>query len=195
MKKFPLFAATLVLVSCSAAPSGPLSLPLQERMRNPLVAERYWGDLAEHMAEFARQGDPILKDTVKAAIIDGERLRALERVTDARALKGEGTSGIFKTSTPLEELDGEVLLRGNTLSFGPSFYTLPGPSVRVYLTTTVDPRDAKFPDPTSVDLGLLQTAYGPQEYAVPEGNLEGLRTAVLYDTMLDRIVGFAQLSK
>ncbi|NOS66900.1 MAG: hypothetical protein HOO67_00820 [Candidatus Peribacteraceae bacterium] len=185
-----------LLASCSTAPSGPLSMPLQERMNNPLVAERYWSEMAEHMADYVRMGDAIAKDPVKLAIIDAERLHALDRVAEARILKEEGTSGVFVQVTPHETAIGEVLLRGTTLSFGTSFLVDPTPSARVYLTTMVDPRDGQFPDQTGIDLGELQTAYGAQEYALPDGTrTDALRTAVLYDTKLERVLGFAQLAK
>lgn len=196
MKPAPaILSLTALLASCSAATSGPITLPLQERLRNPLVAERYWSDMAEHMANFVRMNDPLSKDPVKAAIIDGERQRALERVAQARALKKEGVSGVFLNPTPGEDTMGEALLRGSTLSFGPSFSVDPNPSVHVLLTTVVDPRNVEFPDKTSIDLGLLQTAYGSQEYAVPAAKTNpDFRTAVLYDTQLSRLVGFAQLT-
>lgn len=194
--KYLLSALTLVsLAACTAAPQGPLAMPLQERMRNPLVAERYWSEMAEHMADFVRMADPIVKDSLKLAIIDAERLRALDRVAEARALKSEGISGVF-LQVSRDTSMGEVLLRGNTLSFGTAFLVDPSPSMHVYLTTVVDPRDAAFPDATSVNLGALQTAYGSQEYAVPaDEQNDKFRTAVLYDTKLERLIGFAQLSK
>lgn len=183
-----------LLTACTAAPSGPLSLPLQERLRNPLVAERYWSEMAEHMADFTRTKDPIMQDPIKAAIIESERTRALERVAQARALKREGLSGLLQAVMPGEDAIGELLLRGLTLSFGSEFLIKPSPSVHVYLSAVLDPRDSAFPDDTNVDLGPLQTAYGAQEYALPEGTAtDPLRTVVLYDTRLERIIGFAQL--
>lgn len=195
--KHLLYSFSLIsLVACTTVPRGPLSMPLQERLHNPLVAELYWGELTEHMADLFRFEDPITKDAVKAAIIDGERLRALDLVAKARALKAEGISGMFLQPTTHETAIGEALLRDNILSFGAAFLINPNPSVHVYLTTVVDPRDAKFPDATSLDLGLIQTAFGSQEYEIPAGKENpGFRTAVLYDTMLERLIGFAQLSK
>ncbi len=196
MKRFLSFTALLLIAACASAPSGPIGMPLQERLHNPLVAERYWGELTEHMADLVRFQDPITQDAVKMAVIDEARLRALDRVAEARALKNEGISGMFLQPTAYETAMGEALLRGNTLSFGVSFLTNPNPSVHVYLTVVIDPRDAAFPDSTSLDLGLLQTAFGAQEYAIPEGkNSPSFRTVVLYDTTLDRLIGFAQLSK
>lgn len=194
------FLATLSLIplvtSCAAALSGPLTMPLQERMKNPLIAERYWAEMAEHMADFVRTEDPIAKDPVTLAIIEAERLRALDRVAQARALKKEGISGGFLQVNTRDIAVGETLLRGRTLSFGTNFLTDPNPSVHVYLTMVVDPRDAAFPDRTSLDLGELQTPYGAQEYAIPEDKENGtFRTVVLYDTKLKRLIGFAQLSK
>ena len=196
MKKYFFATLTLLLASCTAATSGPIGMPLQERLHNPLVAERYWGEMAEHMADLVRFEDPITKDEVKMAIIDGERLRALDRVAEARVLKNDGISGMFLQPTPHETSVGEVLLRGNTLSFGSAFLSDPNPSVHVYLTTVTDPRDATFPDATSIDLGALQTAYGAQEYAIAAGKENtAFRTVVLYDTQLERLIGFAQLAK
>ena len=68
--------------------------------------------------------------------------------------------------------------------------------MRVYLTTAVDPRGVNFPDASALSLGLLQTPYGAQEYAFDESDSNPeFRTVVLYDTRLERIYGFAQLSK
>lgn len=197
MKKLLTSLALLpVLASCSGASVSSLNLPLQERLRNPLVAERYWSDMAEHMADYTRTEDPIMKDGLKAGIVEGERVRALERVAQARTLKKGGISGVFLTPTTHESVDGEVLLRENTLSFGTTFSTIPNPSIHIFLTTVVDPRDVPFPDKSSIDVGELQTAYGPQTYVIPQEKIvPGIRTAVLYDTRLSRIIGFAQLSK
>lgn len=194
MKIHYLLTGTMLLASCGAAPSGPLSLPLQERLRNPLVAERYWSGVAEHMADFTRTDDPIMNDPVKAAVIEDERLRALERVDYARSLKKEGVSGVLQAVHANDDAFGEILLRGTTLSFGSAFEIKPSSAVRVYLTTAVDPRDVRFPDASSIDLGPLQTAFGAQEYAIPKDKLNPkFITAVLYDTNLGRIIGFAQL--
>ncbi len=188
------FPAVLLLVACASPPSGPLSAPLQERLRNPLVAERYWSDMAEHMADFTRTNDPIMKDAGKAAIIEAERTRALERVTQARKLKKEGRSGIWQAVVPTEDVIGEALLQGHILYIGPAFEARPNPSVSMYLTRAVDPRSAGFPDETSLNLGQLQSAFGAQEYAIPtDRQTEDFFTAVLYDTRLKRLMGFAQL--
>lgn len=190
----PAIALALLLAACTSAPGGPIGLPLQERLRNPLVAERYWSDLAEHMADFTRTGDPITKDPVRMATVEAERLRALERVEQSRALINEGRRSHFQSVSVNEDAMGFVLVREGIVSLDPSFLVRPGPSVHLYLTTALDPRDAPFPDPTSLDLGQLQTAYGAQEYAIPEGQQNpAFRTVVLYDPRLQRLIGFAQL--
>src|SRR3989338_6372868 len=61
MKKYFFATLTLLLASCTAATSGPIGMPLQERLHNPLVADRYWGEMAEHMADLVRFEDPITK--------------------------------------------------------------------------------------------------------------------------------------
>ncbi|MSR87161.1 hypothetical protein EXS70_03255 [Candidatus Peribacteria bacterium] len=184
-----------LLAGCVPAASGPISMPLQERLRNPLVAERYWSELAEHMADFIRTKDPIMEDPIKLSIIDSERLRALERVANARTIKDEGTIGLLKPAMFNEDAFGEVLLHGRTLYFSSTFEIKPNPSAYVYLSTNVDPRNGAFPDPTAVNLGALQTAFGPQQFEVPESaTIKDLRTVVLYDTRLQKLIGFAQLN-
>ena len=191
-----LIITPLLLAGCATVATGPLTLPLQERLRNPLVAERYWAEMVDHMANFTQAKNPIMKDPVKAAVIESERVRGLERVSQARKQKKEGTNGAFQSVSILEDTEGEVLLRNAVLYFGTTFLTYPNPSINVYLTGSIDPRNAAFPDKTSVNLGPLQTAYGAQEYPVPATTSGAvLRTAVLYDTQLQRILGFAQLSK
>lgn len=190
-----LFLAIPLLASCAAPPTGPMSLPLQERLRNPIVAERYWSGMAEHMADFTRTQDPVMKDPIKAAIVESERTRALERVAQARILKKGGLQGVFLAVGANEDAFGDVLLREGILFFSSTFEIKPSPSVQVYLTSNVDPRDGRFPDDTSVNLGILQTAFGPQEYAIPDDRKdEDFRSVVLYDTRLERLIGFAQLA-
>ncbi len=196
MKRLLTAVTIIILTGCTTASTTPLSLPLQERLRNPLLAERYWSGMAEHLADFVRTKDPIIKDSAKAAIIDSERLRALDRVAQARALIDEGMSGKFQTFTLNEDAFGEALLRDNILYFSAAFEIKPNPSVMVFLSSIVDPRDTGFPDATAVSLGQLQTAFGPQSYEIAEGRLSAdARTVVLYDTRLERVIGFAQLAR
>ena len=89
---------------------------------------------------------------------------------------------------------GQALALEGHLYFGPTFLTLPGPSLHVFMTKAVDPRDVAFPDPSAVDLGLLKTPYGTQSFDMPATvTLPGYRTVVLWDTRLKRLSAFAQL--
>ncbi len=186
----------LLLVGCATQGTSPTTLSLKLRLQNPLVAERYWSEMAEHMADFVRSKNPILKDPVKAAIIEGQRTLALQKVEEARKKETSGISGSFVTPESLEDVHGQTLLTDNTLYFDTTFITYPGPSIHVYLTTVVDPRDVAFPDTSSIDLGALQIAYGAQQYPVSEKSMNpAFRTAVLFDTQLMKTIGFAQLSK
>jgi len=69
--------------------------------------------------------------------------------------------------------------------------------LHVYLTNAVDPRDVAFPDPSAKDIGLIASPYGAQSYALAltPDELKKYRTVVLLDRELNRIYGFAQLSK
>ena len=140
--------------------------------------------------------DPeIVKDKAKSAAIDAIREDALEKAQEQTRKRREGIFGYFVTIH--EPVEGQALLMNNTLYIGPSFMTVPGPSLHIYLTTVVDPRDTKFPDATSIDLGLLSSPYDEQVYRLPSNakNPEKYRTVVLYDTKLQRLYGFVQLTK
>jgi hypothetical protein len=91
---------------------------------------------------------------------------------------------------------GDVLYVQGALYFGTLFEIDPLPDLHVFLTTVVDPREVTFPDATAMDLGLLQSAYGAQTYAVPEVDNPLLyRTVVLWDTEFGRLHSFGQLAK
>lgn len=190
MKKTSIMVIPLMLLAVGCRPQP---MTLDHWMENPLFAERYAEELVEHMVQLAIQNDPVLQDEQKRALADEARRSWLERAQKARKLQREGASGQFIPATAYTV--GEVLFLGRSLYFGTTFETTPSLSLHVYLTTVVDPRDLDFPDPTALDLGVLQSAYGAQTYAVPKVNDARLyRTVVLRDQELERIIGFAQLS-
>ncbi|MEK7218415.1 MAG: DM13 domain-containing protein, partial [Patescibacteria group bacterium] len=131
-------------------------------------------------------------DARAMAAVDEVRRGALQQAQEASRRKREGIFGSFVSIK--ETTLGIALLRGRTVSLSPDFETSPGPNLHLILTTMLDPRDGEFPDKTSVDAGGLESPYGAQEYALSESaTMEGLRTAVIYDTKLKRMYGFAQL--
>jgi len=181
--------ALLTLAACS-----PAQTSISEQNKNPLTASRYGDELADTMANFVITEDPIAKDPEIRKIIDSEIERGKEIADEARQIQNKGWMGVIIQIKA--DVIGHVLYHGDTLYLSSNFETSPGAELHLYLTTVVDPRDAAFPDPTAVDLGIVQAAYGPQQYAVPPQEDEGkLRTFVLYDTRLQQIYGFAQLSK
>lgn len=183
----------VVLLTLTACTPGQTSI--SEQNTNPLTASRYGDELADGMANLIIENDPVISDPEMREIVEEEIERGKDIAAAAREIQSEGMMGVIigiKAPTT-----GFALYHENTLYLSSDFSTAPGASVRAYLTTAVDPRDTTdFPDATAVDLGVLQAAYGPQQYAVPSQKEEGkLRTFVLYDTKLNIIYGFAQLSK
>lgn len=191
MKKLITLAlSTLLLGACNAAGKN---LSLETQLTNPLYTERYAETLVDRMVELEIREDPLLEDERKKKIADDARVKWLKIARDARKKQREGTQGNFITAN--EYAHGEVLYVDNTLYLGTTFESDPGPSLHLFLTTIVDPRDIEFPDETSLDLGRLESAYGAQQYPVPQVEDPLLyRTAVLWDTKLERLYGFAQLS-
>ncbi len=163
-------------------------------MENPLVAERYWEELTDRMTMLVINKDPILKDPAKAALIDRIKNDALAKAKEQTRLMRNGLSSSFQTVA--QQTDGLALLLRNTLYLSSDFATYPGPSLHLYLTSMVDPRDSAFPDTSARDLGVMQSPYGAQAYDLGEDpKMSTYRTVVVYDTELGLIYGFTQLGK
>ncbi len=183
--------ASLALLS---ACSSNVQTSIEEQNRNPLTASRYGDELADSMANMVIQEDSISKDPAMRKIIDAQIERGKSIGDDARMKHQEGMRGGFVEIKAA--VMGYVLYVDDTVYFSPDFLTPPGADLRVIHTTVVDPRDVAFPDPTSIDLGSLQSVYGAQQYSVPHQDKPELyRTVVIFDRKLKRIYGFVQLSK
>lgn len=198
MRTFPFLgicttaAACVLLSNCSGRVRSQFTL--EDRLRNPLFAEQYWADTVKSMVDIAIKNDPLLQDSWKKSVVDSVRETALQEAKGIDAKRREGTSGFFIGQ--VVKTEGHVLYVDDTLYVGTNFFTTPGRSLHLYLSTVVDPRDVDFPDDTSMDLGSLESPYGPQQYTV--GAVENpllYRTVVIWDTELERMHGFAQLNK
>ena len=192
MRTSHIFLASFSLLALAGCSQGT-AMTLDDHMRNPLYAQRYWDELVDRMTNMQIHNDPALKDAAYAADVDKIKHDALKASQDNRLLFREGVQGSFLSMK--EETNGLALLLNGTLYLDTTFVSYPGPDLRIYLTEAVDPRDVEFPDETSLDLGKIQNLYGAQEYALPEENkLTKYRTAVLWDKELKRLYAFAQLS-
>jgi hypothetical protein len=188
----PLVAVSAVLL---AACNAPHMTSIDQELQNPLTASRYGDELADGMANIIIQDDPILKEDGVREKIENEIRRGKEISADAQDKQSEGVmGGILPMGA---DSTGYALYVDGTLFLSSDFSTTPGPSLHVYLTNAIDPRDVEFPDESALDLGEIQSAFGAQQYEVPEQKegAEPLRTFVLFDKTLKRIYGFAQLSK
>jgi hypothetical protein len=182
----------LLLAGCARQDIGQANVRWENLMQNPLYADQYWLDMVNSMVEMQLQEPDLAKNKTLLATVDEVRRNALLREQAESRKRREGKEGSFIQVKGFAE--GRVLLRGTTLSFSPDFSTVPGPNLRIYLSPSLDPRDAAFPDKGSVNVGRLESPYGAQEYLLSEKtDTQPLRTAVLYDPKLDRMYGFAQL--
>jgi hypothetical protein len=197
MKKF--IVATLC---CTILPSCGYGMPrqdtsLKDQLRNPLYAEYYYDDLTEQMINLAVNEHPLMKIEDNKDIVDRIRTRSLEHAALAVKTQENGRIGSFMSDD--RWVAGDALLLDGILYLGPSFDAVPGPNQALYLTTTIDPRDGEFPDPTAVKIGGLKNQYGAQTFDVstltPASGTGTLRTLVLWDEDLHWIYGFAQLSR
>jgi len=186
----PILSASFLLTGCFQSEQ----MTTAERMVNPLFAERYAEAMIGRMTELEIQNDPLLEDEEKRQLALKTKEHWMKLAREARKTQQEGKNGFFVTVK--EYTQGEALLLGNTLYFDTTFETDPGPTLHVFLTTRIDPRDVEFPDETSVNVSPLSSPYGAQRYTLTQtDSLDELRTVVLFDTKLGRIYGFAQLSK
>ncbi|MFA6522760.1 MAG: DM13 domain-containing protein [Candidatus Peribacteraceae bacterium] len=188
---FPLFLA-LLLAGCTRSDSGQANVRWENLMQNPLYADQYWLDMVNRMVEMQLQEPDLAKNKTLLATVDEVRRNALLREQAEARKRREGKEGSFIQVKEFTE--GRALLRGTTLSFSPTFSTVPGPNLRIYLSPSLDPRDAAFPDTGSLNVGRLESPYGAQEYLLSEEtDTKPFRTVVLYDPKLERLYGFAQL--
>lgn len=184
----------LALAGCRSV--APYELPtLEQSLGNPLFAETYADHLVDRMTDFAIRNDAILEDGGKRDAIEEARTWGLDVAKEATRKQREGYIGHFVEVR--QQAEGEVLYLTNVLYLSPTFFIAPGPSLRIFLSKSIDPREAtEFPDEGSIDLGRLESPYGAQQYRVPETeHPEEYKTVVLYDIELGLIYGFAQLSR
>lgn len=191
MKRFLIGTAFLALLTGCGSNPAPTKTA-EDMLSNPLYAEWYYDDLVDHLVSLEIQNDTSLDDAGAKAASDEGRRDGLAKAKEATKKQSEGIMGAWVSDK--EEIQGEVLLLGNMLYLGPSFMTRPGLDLRLYVTTTNDPREGTFPDENALEVGRLDAPYFPQSYklsALPEG--VSPRTVVLYDVTLKRISGFVQL--
>lgn len=184
----------LSLAACGTKSNEGATVTLEQLLENPLYAEQYYDELLDRMVNLEIQQDPLLEDGGKQSFVDDTQRDALTKAKEATAKQREGSMGTF---VPVkEEPMGETLYVDNVVYVGPTFTTPPGPTLSIYLSTLVDPRDAAFPEEQALDLGRLESPYGAQRYSVPPVENPLLyRTVVLYDKKLERIYGFAQINR
>jgi len=198
MRPTPFLALALSLLALSAcskaAPSALLQPTLADRLRNPLVAERFGSELTERMTELTIDNDPLLKDATKKSLVQKYRKKGLDMSANAAAAQKLGTIGEFIEAS--EFVRGRALILADRLYFSAAFETVAGPDLRVVLSTVVDPTAEGFPDATAIDIGPLDSPYGSQEYILPEiGDPLLIRTVAIWDKTLGRLYGFAQMNR
>ena len=192
MKKFSILtlALSVSLIGCTAPTE---KVTIEQLMENPLFAERYSDEMVGVLTDFEIKKDPIMEDKSMAKYITDLKVKWLKEAKKATNAQNEGRNGHFITMK--QYTSGEVLFTYPKLYIDSVFETEPGPELHLYLTTVVDPREVEFPDETSIDFGVIPP-YGAQTFIVPEIEEPILyRTAVLWDTKLERLYGFAQLSE
>lgn len=185
--RLPLLAlAVLALAACGSADRYPSTATLEQ---NPLFVYARESLLVQHLTDIEIAG--------KAATgsLTTYKQTALRAAQDAQAHMQGGWLGTFVPAA--DDVMGTALLLPGTLFIGPSFVMPPTPATHVYLSGAVDPRDGDFPDTTAVDLGPLPSPFGAMAFPLPAGTtVDGtLRTVVIYDEAMKRLVGFAQLEK
>ena len=193
MKHTPLLlgCSVLFLAACSQSTAGT-----GNQMDNPLYAKYYYQDLTDHMVDYTVQKDPIMSNPAKKNIVDATRSDAVAKVTDLSKKIDKGTSGQFQSDGDYAK--GTALLLNNVLYIGPDFNVVPGPSLHMFISTSLDPRIGTGAlatlEPNAVDLGPLKDPYAAQTYMPPSPKEnDKYRSVAIWDTQLQRIFGFAQL--
>ncbi|MBU2213096.1 DM13 domain-containing protein [Patescibacteria group bacterium] len=188
-----LAALSLLITACS--PRNTSTMTLAERLQNPLFAERYSKMLVGRLTELEIDKDPLLEDPKMQELVTSTKTKWMEVDREARRIQREGMKGEFVGIK--EYALGEVLLLEHMLYFASDFETDPGPGLSIFLSDAIDPREVDgFPRTEEINLGPLQSPYGQQRYTIPETvDTTVFRTVILWDTELQRLYGFAQISK
>lgn len=180
-----------LLVACGSSQTVT-SVPLIDRLSNPLFAYAYYQDRTQHMVSIIINQDPSLKDPAVRRAVEAMQQRSLQAAREADTRRKSGVGGQFVRANDL--ISGQALLLENMLYLSPDFAMPPGIDPHVYLSNSIDPRDAAFPDPTAIDLGPLQTHIGEQAYAAQQAaENTPWRTVVIHDAALKRTMAFVQL--
>lgn len=186
--------APLLLVACNNG--GTNAQSRESLLKNPLYLELYSEQLVDTMVNLEVYGDPLIEDEGKKKIADTTKKYWLEEAKKSRKAQRQSSKGNLITMK--EYVTGEVILTkdGSAVHFGPSFITTPGPSLHAFISTVIDPRDVEFPDVSAVDLGEITVPYGAQSFYPEQKIADALqyRTVVIWDTALERLYGFAQIS-
>jgi hypothetical protein len=167
---------------------------ISEENKNPLTASRYGDELADRLANLIiSNASGATKEPMKSWILS-EIDKAKMMGENARIEQRAGMMGPLLSVD--ESVNGFALLRNGILYLSSDFTVSPGPSLHLYLSQTIDPREGTFPDETAIDLGEIQTIYGAQTYRPTlQGEDKLYRTIALFDTTLNRLYGFGQLSQ
>lgn len=193
MKKTLVASMALLTLTACQSTGNTQEHKLSYLLENALFAERYSEAMVDTMVELEIYNDPIIQDEKKRKIADQTKEKWLKVAQAARKKQREGSKGGF---IPMSEFtSGEVLYVDNTVFLAPDFATVPGPSLHLFLSETVDPRDVEFPDTTAIDLGEIRSNLGTSRYEVVEaGEPSAYRSLVLWDSALGRLYGFAQIN-
>ncbi len=191
MRTLRLLPCLLLLAACSGnTPS------LSKNLENPLYAEYYYNDLASTLANIEilkdrKDNAELLKDTAVVDVMHEAKDSATAAAAAARKIRDKAAVGDFIPASESEQ--GLIMLLGDMFYTGPSFNSPPGPSLHFYISNVLDPREGVFPDPTAIDIGAVEQPYGAAAYPLPSSVKGRYKTVVLYDTVLKRVFGFAQL--
>jgi hypothetical protein len=180
---------TVLLTACSQTNSVSLDAALQ----NPLFAERYSEEIIERLASLQIKEVEGVTDPETLTKIEKAKAQWQKVSDQASDIRFEGKYGRFNLVNNDDFVTGGVLIYKNTLYLSTDFEVLPSPNIVLYASTVVDPRENEvFPSTEDTKLLTLESPYGMQSYAV-KIDTSTLKSIVVYDTFLNRIIGFAQM--
>lgn len=180
---------TVLLTACSQTNSVSLDAALQ----NPLFAERYSEEIIERLTSLQIQEDKDVTNPETLTKIEKTKAEWQKVSDEASDMRFEGKYGRFSLVNNQDFVTGGVLIYKDTLYLSTDFEALPSPNIVLYASSAVDPRESEvFPSESDIKLLTLQSPYGMQSYPV-EIDTSTLKSIVMYDTFLNRIIGFAQM--
>lgn len=191
------FSLTLAIVSLTILTGCTVQIPtdnvaLQQRLENPLFAERYSEDLNDRLVYIQINDEAINTNDDLMKTIDATKDKWQKVSDDASQKRFEGKYAPFNFLSNTDFVQGSALYYNGVLYLSSDLDIRATEDVSLYVSSKPDPRIGEFPSAEDTFVTVLESPFGAQRYETPI-DPDAIKSFVLYDPMLKRIMSFGQV--